>query len=103
MKWYFDSVHKLNCIHRDLKPDNILIDKRGHVQLSDFGLSKLSDKTCFLISIKDNSTNYSLLNNKDEITNYELSKSSIPLENKKPKKNNLMSFFTSRNLDYRNI
>ena len=87
MKWYFDNVHKLNCIHRDLKPDNILIDKRGHIQLSDFGLSKLSDKTFFPISIKDNSTNYSILNNKDEITNYELSKSSIPLENKKPKKN----------------
>ena len=86
MKRYFDSVHKLNCIHRDLKSDNILIDKRGHVQLSDFGLSKLSDKTFFPISIKDNSTNYSLLNNKDEITNYELSKSSIPLENKKAKK-----------------
>ena len=87
VKWYFDSVYKLNYIHRDLKPDNILIDKRGHVQLSDLGLSKLSDKTFFPISIKDNSTNYSILNNKDEITNHEPSKSSIPLENKKPKKN----------------
>jgi serine/threonine protein kinase len=36
-------VHNLNSIHRDLKPDNILIDKDGHIQLSDFGLSKLSD------------------------------------------------------------
>ncbi len=97
-----DSVHKLNCIHRDLKPDNILIDKRGHVQLSDFGLSKLSDKTFFPISIKDNSTNYSILNNKDEITNHEPSKSSIPLENKKPtkKKNRLMAFSTVGTPDY---
>ena len=93
-----DSVHKLNCIHRDLKPDNILIDKRGHIQLSDFGLSKLSDKTFFPISIKDNSTNYSILNNKDEITNHEPSKSSIPLENKKPtKKKSFNGFFNSRN------
>ena len=35
-----ESVHKLNCIHRDLKPDNILIDENGHCKLSDFGLCK---------------------------------------------------------------
>ena len=97
-----DSVHKLNCIHRDLKPDNILIDKRGHVQLSDFGLSKLSDKTFFPISIKDNSTTFSILNNKEEITNHEPSKSSTPLETKKPlkKKNRLMAFSTVGTPDY---
>lgn len=35
-----ESVHKLNYIHRDLKPDNILIDAQGHCKLSDFGLCK---------------------------------------------------------------
>lgn len=35
-----ESVHKLNYIHRDLKPDNILIDKDGHLKLTDFGLCK---------------------------------------------------------------
>lgn len=34
------SVHQLNYVHRDLKPDNILLGKDGHIKLSDFGLCK---------------------------------------------------------------
>ena len=38
-----EAVHKLKYIHRDLKPDNILIGKDGHIKLTDFGLCKLYD------------------------------------------------------------
>lgn len=33
-------LHYHNIIYRDLKPENILLDSRGHVKLTDFGLSK---------------------------------------------------------------
>jgi serine/threonine protein kinase len=33
------QLHKLGYIHRDLKPDNLLISSTGHIRLADLGLS----------------------------------------------------------------
>ena len=36
-----DHLHKNNVLYRDLKPENILLDEKGHIKLTDFGLSKI--------------------------------------------------------------
>ncbi|XP_076445877.1 putative serine/threonine-protein kinase PRKY [Babylonia areolata] len=38
------KLHKKHILHNDIKPDNFLIDSRGHLVLTDFGMSVLMDK-----------------------------------------------------------
>ncbi|KAL6623447.1 hypothetical protein ACP70R_033326 [Stipagrostis hirtigluma subsp. patula] len=42
-----ESIHKHSYIHRDIKPDNLLLDRSGHLKLSDFGLCKPLDSSSF--------------------------------------------------------
>jgi len=44
--WYCHEV--ANIFHRDIKPDNILLDENDNIKLSDFGVSDINLKNCAL-------------------------------------------------------
>uniref|UniRef100_A0A8C8GMA8 non-specific serine/threonine protein kinase n=1 Tax=Oncorhynchus tshawytscha TaxID=74940 RepID=A0A8C8GMA8_ONCTS len=41
------SIHQQHYVHRDIKPDNVLLDMKGHIRLADFGscLKMMQDGT----------------------------------------------------------
>jgi len=96
-----ESVHKLDCIHRDLKPDNVLIDADGHIKLSDFGLSKKLD-----IKLDNNlqnelrNFNYNNSNNIREFKNLSYAQQFSQFKSMKSKKRRAFAFSTVGTPDY---
>ena len=49
-------MHQRSIIYRDLKPDNVMIDKQGHIKIIDFGFAKKLNRgemTCSLVGTPD--------------------------------------------------
>lgn len=45
-----DHAHSFDIVHRDIKPANLMIDHRGHLWITDFGLARIRTETGVTVS-----------------------------------------------------
>ena len=45
-----EHAHSKRIVHRDIKPQNIIISREGHLKLADFSIAKIMDKECLTLT-----------------------------------------------------